>query len=214
MRVLVLIADIVGSRSIPDRAAYQRRLGELLDSINERSREGLLSPYTITVGDEFQAVYRDTRSLFGDVMRIVSFSHPNRVRFALAYGPLSTELNPRAALGMDGPVFSCARGLLTSLKRQDRTIIQFDFPRNDRVELINACLALFANEMERWRGNAVAVFTMLLEGLTPRQVSEETGVHFTTVYRHMRGKHFEDLKRVLELLSRELDREIRARGAR
>ena len=68
MQVLVLIADIVESRSIPNRAVYQRKLQELLHTINSRSRQNLLSPYTITVGDEFQALYRNTYGLFSDVM--------------------------------------------------------------------------------------------------------------------------------------------------
>jgi hypothetical protein len=214
MLVLVLIADIVDSRSIPNRAAYQKKLQEFLDSVNEQSRRSLLSPYTITVGDEFQAVYRDANTLFSDIMRIVSHSFPYRIRFALSHGAMTTELNSRAALGMDGPVFSSARGLLNDLKKEHRTVIRFALPDNDRVELINLCLTRFADDLERWNKNAVSTFTLMLGGLTPRQISRETGAHFTTVYRHIRAKHFEDYQKMLALLSKELEKEITLQAAR
>jgi hypothetical protein len=214
MLVLVLIADIVESRSIPNRAEYQEKLRVFLESVNDQSRHSLLSPYTITVGDEFQAVYRDARSLFTDIMRIVGHSFPHRIRFALSHGTITTELNRQAALGMDGPVFSSARALLNELKKEDRTIVRFILPDNDLVDLINVCLTLFANDLERWNKNAVSIFTLLLLGLTPRQISRETGVHFTTVYRHIRAKHLEDHKKMLELLSKELEKEINVQAAR
>jgi hypothetical protein len=212
MQVLALIADIVESRSIPNRAVYQRKLQELLHTINSRSRQDLLSPYTITVGDEFQALYRNTHGLFRDVMQIIDYSFPTRIRFALSYGPISTELNSEAALGMDGPAFSSARNLLNKLKKQDRTIIQFDLPNGALIELINICLALFANDFERWNKNAVSTFTLFLRGLPPQQIARETGIHFTTAYRHMREKHLEDYQKMFALLSGELEKEINAQA--
>jgi hypothetical protein len=173
-----------------------------------------LSPYTITVGDEFQAVYRNTRSLFGDIMQTVDHSFPNRIRFALSFGPISTELNPRAALGMDGPVFANARSLLNTLKKQNRTIIQFDLPRNDSIDLINVCLALFANDLEKWNKTAVSTFTLFLRGAPPRRIARETNVHFTTAYRHIREKHFEDYRTMLDLLSDKIEKEINVEAAR
>ena len=57
MNVVALIADIVDSRAIPERARFQRSLKTTLAAVNKRSRRSLLSPVTLTLGDEFQAVY-------------------------------------------------------------------------------------------------------------------------------------------------------------
>ena len=111
---------------------------------------------------------------------------------------------------MDGPAFSSARNLLNTLKKQGRTIIQFDLPR---TELINICLTLFANDLERWNKNAVSTFTLFLRGLAPQQIAHETGVHFTTAYRHMREKHLEDYQKMFALLSGELEKEISVQAA-
>ena len=58
MVVLVtLIGDMVGSRQLPDRAAVQRRLADVLAEVTD-----LLEPaqrLETTVGDEFQGAFRD-----------------------------------------------------------------------------------------------------------------------------------------------------------
>jgi hypothetical protein len=114
---------------------------------------------------------------------------------------------------MDGPAFSSARNLLNTLKNQDRTIIQFDLPHNDLIELINVCLTLFANDLERWNKTAVSTFSLFLRGFAPQQIALETGVHFTTAYRHMREKHLEDYRKMLALLTGELEKEINTQAA-
>ena len=115
---------------------------------------------------------------------------------------------------MDGPAFSSARNLLNTLKKQDRTIIQFDLPRTDLIELINICLTLFANDLERWNKNAVSTFTLFFRGLAPQQITRETGIHLTTAYRHMREKHLEDYQKMFALFSCELEKEINVQAAR
>ncbi len=67
-----------------------------------------MSPFTITLGDEFQAVYGGFEAVLGDTVEIIAEVYPHRLRMALGHGPLSTDLNPTAALGMDGPCFAAA----------------------------------------------------------------------------------------------------------
>ena len=205
---LVLIADIVDSRGIADRARFQKDLGDLLEKVNRRSRGNLISPYTITIGDEFQAVYGNAESLFTDVMEVVSGLFPRRIRFALSCDAITTELNRRAAVGMDGPAFAGARAVLTDLKVQRRTVIRLELPRSPIAELLNLCLTLFANDLEKWKANAVSAFALLLRNLPPQELARKTGVHFTTAYRHIREKHFEDYRVMTGILARELQKEI------
>lgn len=124
MNPVVLIADLVRSRDIPERAQFQKRLSATLQALSVQSAESLLSPYTLTLGDEFQAVHADFRRILPDCLRILAELAPVRARFALAAGPLSTEINPVAALEMDGPAFLRARKLLGELKSQPRNVIQ------------------------------------------------------------------------------------------
>src|SRR6266498_2562651 len=117
VQVIAVIGDLVASRNIPQRAAFQRKITRVLAKTTEKA-SGLASPYTLTLGDEFQAVYRRGDSLIADVMGIMAEIHPVRARFALGVGELTTRINPAQALGMDGPVFHQARAALSNLKAE------------------------------------------------------------------------------------------------
>ena len=92
MNRLIVIADIIASRDIADRAAVQRDLNEALGSLN-RQTDGLLSPYTITLGDEFQAVLSTAGRVFTDMLAIRAAVYPVRLRFAVSIGPMATPIN-------------------------------------------------------------------------------------------------------------------------
>ena len=114
MKVIVVIADLVASRHVPQRTVFQRKLARVLAKAS-REAEALASPFTLTLGDEFQAVYRGANTLFADVCGLMAEIHPVRARFALGVGELTTRINPEQALGMDGPVFHQARAALKAI---------------------------------------------------------------------------------------------------
>ena len=90
MVYLALIADIVASQEIRNRSAFQNGLLTILNRINHDSAQSLSSPFTITLGDEFQALYRNTNTVLVDIFDIITEIHPNRVRFGLALGEITT----------------------------------------------------------------------------------------------------------------------------
>ena len=65
MKVVIVIADIVLSREIPDRSTFQRHLKKSVGTLSA-GHPDLLSPYTVTLGDEFQAVYKRAARVFRD----------------------------------------------------------------------------------------------------------------------------------------------------
>jgi len=121
MKYLVVIGDVVASRDLPVRAQFQRRLKQALQALNGR-RKALASAYTLTLGDEFQAVYRDAGTAFADVFALQAELAPVQARFALAVGEIVTPINPAQAIGMDGPAFHRARALLETLKAKRRLL--------------------------------------------------------------------------------------------
>ena len=123
MKYLVLIGDIVASRRLPARAQFQRRMKCVLQALNSR-RKSLVSPYTLTLGDEFQAVYRDADTAFADVFGLMAEIAPVQARFALSVGEIVTPINPAQSIGMDGPAFHRARALLDRLKTEQPNVMR------------------------------------------------------------------------------------------
>jgi hypothetical protein len=109
MRVIAVIGDIVGSRRISERMAFQRRLQKAVADTNILSASHTASPYTITLGDEVQAVYENADGLIHHILYLMSGISPISMRFAIGVGSLSTPINTDMAIGMDGPAFHAAR---------------------------------------------------------------------------------------------------------
>lgn len=206
MPLLVLIADLVDSRSIPERHAVQRRLENVLDRLN-RTTEGLLSPYTVTLGDEFQAVLERGGRVFDDAVAIQAELHPVLVRFALAVGELSTEVNRRQALGMDGPAFHAARAGVEALKDEE-ALFRLHLPDPPTCDLANASLALISHAFRRWQSRRFAILSALQQDEPVQAVAERLGITEQAVYKNVSDGHLRDVLATFRAVGRLIDRAL------
>src|SRR5687767_15884840 len=118
MQYAALIGDFVQSKNLENRGEVQRAFAAVCADLNkERDRLGLVSPLTITLGDEFQAVFGNVARLWECILRIEATMEPVAIRFAVGLGTISTDIQPAAALGMDGPAFYAARAAMEQLKK-------------------------------------------------------------------------------------------------
>ncbi len=206
MNVVAVIADIVSSRDIVDRREFQKTLKSHLHAVSERAGASLLSPYTLTLGDEFQAVYGDFDTIFIDIVTIIAALFPVRLRFALAIGPLSTEINRDAALEMDGPAFHDARALMEALKPQDQTVIRIAAADVTPIDLINGCLRLLSNALGAWRENTIRLFHGLLTDESVDTLTRRVGISRRGVNKHIASHHLHDYVDIVRTIRTELER--------
>src|SRR3990172_1671185 len=101
---LAVIADIVRSRAITDRGAFQKRLARAIASVNKRFAQTIASKLVLTVGDEFQGLLASEDQIVAMLASLRSGIHPVELRFGIGVGEISTPLRPEA-LGMDGGCF-------------------------------------------------------------------------------------------------------------
>lgn len=126
MLFLALIGDLRGSSQIPpgERPGFQRDFCSTVEGLRKaawRSEGDCVSPFTVTLGDEFQAVYADASWVAADCWSLWSDLGARDLRIALGAGMITTDINPDAAIGMDGPAFHAAREAMEQLKRSDAT---------------------------------------------------------------------------------------------
>lgn len=91
--VATLIGDVVGSRRTADRTVLHEAL---LAAIQEVNAAGPVVPLRITLGDEFQGVFRDVPAAVGAMLTL-------RLRLLGATGPAGPVTDTRYGLGW-GPV--------------------------------------------------------------------------------------------------------------
>ncbi|MGB5734868.1 MAG: SatD family protein [Thiohalocapsa sp.] len=199
---LAIIGDVIASRAIADRPAFQRRLRRTLEARNAERRSNdksaaakagvrdmaagawetaLVSPYTLTLGDEFQVLLRRASGCFLDLLRISADLYPEQMRFALALGEVDTAINPEQAIGMDGSAFHRARAGIDQLKAdQGRCRVDGLTPQQGR--LINNGLTLAFGRLDGARGSRLPLAAGLLAGEPVAEIARRLGKSEHTHY--------------------------------
>jgi hypothetical protein len=178
---LVLIADIEGSRKTSDRGTLQETLKTTLFGLNH-DRGSLVAPYTLTLGDEFQAVFDSAGRVFADAVEILAAIHPQVARFSLGIGTITTAINPVAALEMDGPAFYAARDGMSILKK-NRGLFRASGIQSAGIDLVNSTLCLTASEMRKWKPIRLRTMALLNRGLSVKEISRELGLSDKGIYK-------------------------------
>lgn len=201
---IVLIGDLIGSKELDDkeRDRFQTILSEEINRINNKS-SSIISQLTITLGDEFQAVYKVLSELLADSWSILAALHPVGVRFSIGVGSIYTPINREQALGMDGPAFHVARDGMDHIKKSGRIYnISLGSPADQPeallslISLVNHSLQFLSNEIKEWKKSRLQVLVMLQEGLSVKRISEEVDISESAVYKN---REEGDLSLVLDL---------------
>ncbi len=195
-RRIAVIGDIVSSTKIADRAQVQEKLAGVIRLLNH-SNAALDSPYTITLGDEFQAVLSKGNDIFLDAVSILEILHPEKVRFAIGVGTLSTPLIREQAIGMDGPAFHNARSAMRELKRTPH-LFKIVGIGNPCSELINHSLCLTSHAARKWKKNRFQILRMLGNEIPVKNIANALGLSDKAIYKAINA---EDLRTMLGLFN-------------
>ena len=211
MTYLALIGDIVDSKQLAKRSEFQAKLTATLKDVSRAKT--LASPYTITLGDEFQAVYKNADTLFADIIAIMCEVHPVQVRFAIGVGELTTKINPKQALGMDGPAFHRAREAITALKDTPYLIrLQGEStpaPASDPWRLLNHIFNLVTHRMDGWKPNRLRIMKGLIEGESVAALEKELRISNVAVYKNINAASLDELQGLCKEVTRFLNAELK-----
>ena len=207
MKVIALIGDIISSKEIENRALVQKKLEGILNALNS-DNNSILSPYTITLGDEFQAVFQQSGLLFYDMVRILSTLHPIKVRFSLGVGTL-THINPDQAIGMDGPAFHEARAGIEELKSSS-FLFTIRGIEQHAVELANQSLKLLSRHLDKWNGTRLSIFEMYNQNYLVKEIAEELEISEQAVYKSIAHGDLEVVQAIFQSVSQVINENIEA----
>ncbi|PTY37327.1 hypothetical protein BGP77_06095 [Saccharospirillum sp. MSK14-1] len=205
-----MIGDLVASRRSSLRQQLQEQLKQALDDLNQ-DRTGLTSPYTITLGDEFQVVYEQADRVFADCLAIAAAVYPVRMRFSLSLGEISTELNPDQALGMDGPAFYQARDGIDQLKRSGE-LFRLAGLNDAEQPLATGGLGLFSHQLNKWNANRLHILNRLLQDWRVERIAEELNISEQAVYKNINSGGLHAVIRLLTALTQTLNESMRGRA--
>jgi hypothetical protein len=203
---VVLIGDIVLSRKIEDRNSFDE---VLLDTMGKLSHQNpaILSPYTLTLGDEIQAVFSRAGSLFSDAISILSAIYPEKMRFSISLGALTKPINPKQAIGMDGPAFYNARDGIESLKKTGHL---FDVSGDGipHLDLLRQTLSLISLNMGKWNKTRFRTFVLMQKNVSVKEIAVELQISDKAVYKTINAGGLEVISRLFQDIEEILDESI------
>lgn len=207
---LVLIADIESSKEIKEeeRKALQVRLQQELDYLNQADNAPV-SPYTITLGDEFQAVFKNSGMLFVHLFRILAILYPVKVRFSLGVGGIATSINTEQAIGMDGPAFHEARQGIEILKESGFLFhLSVEEENNTTLKLINNSLQLLSHEIQTWKKNRLSILYLLKEGYDYKKIVDHLDISPPAFYKNKEAGALDVVSKLIDNITELINQQI------
>lgn len=199
------MGDIIDS-SKEDAVLLQQEFAKLIDQINQDFADDLLSPLTITLGDEFQCVVKNLKALVEILIKLEeqkwSLNCPVNLRYSLGYGEISTPINSEIAYGMIGSGLMKVRESLTELKEEeDRVVIIGEVLRREELKL---ALDLFLELQQSWKWKDRAIISGYFLTKDYKQVAKTMEKDVSLIWRRFKSlafKSYQKRKRLVKLIS-------------
>jgi hypothetical protein len=191
---VALIGDIRGSRELDDRKDVQQEFKRVVESLNDAiPTHSIASQFTVTTGDEFQALLYDASDAVDAAVRASDQFHPARLRFGIGRGELDTEVNREQAIGMDGPCFHRARDAIKAAETNDAWVRVAGWP-NGLDDRVNSLLELVQCVREDWTDRQAEFAVALAEEGSQKRVAERFDVSKSTVSESLSAAHVQEVR--------------------
>ena len=163
---LALIADVIDSKMVQERFDLQKQLEKTLQTMNELFGEFLASSFTLTLGDEFQALLKVDAPVFQMIDTLRSLLTPTQLRFGIGLGEILTDVDPLQSIGADGPAYWNARAAINLVHQKNdygNTQIYFSCGKEKQDFFVNALIASGEAIRSGWRGSQEEILLDLLK---------------------------------------------------
>ncbi|EHO42943.1 hypothetical protein Calab_3339 [Caldithrix abyssi DSM 13497] len=181
----VFIGDIIQSRRITDRAQVQRKFSQAIEKLAKSHGHLFLSPPTLTIGDEFQAVVKSTANLFLILHQFEVEMHPVHMRFGFGLGSIDTPLNTRAAIGMDGSAFHNARTAIEEARQLGKKYALVSSINKDQSAALKLLLSWIDLNLQNWSNEKLQIFVWNRQGKRQREIADILNISQPAVSQHI-----------------------------
>ena len=150
---IILMADIVDSRR-SDQNELMSTFKKLTAEVNLKHKKKLLSPITITLGDEFQCIVKDISKAVTLILeleeKLVVSQAGFKLRYVLYEGIIDTPINQDIAYGMLGEGLTKAREALENSK-QTNIRYSFHLRKQQAAAALTASLSIYQSITDDWK---------------------------------------------------------------
>lgn len=193
-KAVILMTDVIGSRKAQSRI-LQRDFAEITAAANQTFADVILSPLTITLGDELQGVVSTHRAGFDIIFYMEELLLETQLKLNLRYvqleGQIDTPINPERAHGMLGPGLAQARKILTD-KYRGKPRYEVSLPDPARTDTLNRLWKLLENLQAHWNRKDYSLILAMISNESNRKVGELFGKTASQIWKRRRTLRIED----------------------
>lgn len=180
----VISADVVDSRR---QAITVEEKRSILSGIEHSD---LLTPFTISRGDEVQAVLEGTVLPLDLIRQLRYLCRPLALRIGIGIGQISSGLGKETSWAMNGPAFFRSRRALEELKKERRAFTTVQTGDQEFDRLAGALLILIDTIQSRWTNAQWAAVMLYEEKGAYQKVAEVLGIAYQNVEKRCRAAHW------------------------
>jgi len=199
----ILMGDIVGSRTYK-ASKLRLEFMQIVSSCNETLEGEILSPYTVTLGDEFQGVARSLRGLFDSVFYLEEISLLKRLKFKMRYvglyGEIDTPINRMKAHGMMGAGLTRAREML-SAKRRGKPRFLFELPDAQMTKELNLLFLVIEGIITKWDPDDGPLILDMISNNNNEEVGKKHKKNRTQIWKRRKNMLVEEFRALKEVVS-------------
>lgn len=185
-----IIGDIKNSRQIPNREEVQEQFRSILQSINEKYADDIASQFMITLGDSFQGLLKNKQAIMNIIFEIELAMSPVELRFGIGLGDVSTTIQRKNSMEMDGTAYHRARQMIETIETNENKYTQSEtnvmifsgegYQETDR--LLNAILSLATGLKSKWsKRQKEVMYAYFTHGENQYKTAELLGIGQSTV---------------------------------
>jgi hypothetical protein len=210
----ILMGDIIYSRKTREKYGIspqklQREMGEIIEEVNRLVKQDILSPYTVTLGDEFQGL---AVSLGGAIRAIFAMEELKlkkgylwQLRYVLNQGMIESRINIAYPYSMLGPGLTFARERLSKKGRQNRQRYQIFLDDDVLQRKLQLCFDVMEGLQREWRLDDPHYLHAMIEEEDDQAVAERFGKTRSSAWKTRRREHILEYTKVKELIIGELE---------
>ncbi|KFC19254.1 SatD family protein [Chryseobacterium sp. FH1] len=153
MKHYILMCDVLNSRE-KDQKNLIENFRDCKNYINNKYKKNILSPLTITLGDEFQGIIKNLSNSIKIILDLEEFiiknNFPMKLRYVLYFGEIETEINSDIAYEMLGNGLTDSRRIINNMKENDSRFY-IDTKEESKNSILNNGFNILQNIVDKWK---------------------------------------------------------------
>jgi hypothetical protein len=204
MEFPILMADVINS-SGKNSSLLMKQFKDVVTIINKKKSKDLISPLTITLGDEFQGLTNTMengiKTIYDIEEIILNRKFDLKLRYVLLYGQIETEINTKIAYEMLGEGLTNARKDINALKKKDSRF-QISLNSNEKIkeQNLNDAFFIYQNFVDSWKEKDLEIVTEFLLHEDYKLVAQNVNIDPSNAWRRKKSLNIQEYNYIKKII--------------